>query len=148
MAEQNVVFNNGQQAIINTSTPQIFLWNKRSEQGQMNNGTYDPITYPAGTVLGRVSATGLLKPLASAAVDGSQFPVGVLMSGYTVEEGETRDVFMCVAGDVAAEQLIFQGSDTLNTVISGRRLRDRIQADTVGIKLVFATEMSGPYDNQ
>lgn len=146
MAEQNVVFNNGQQAIINTSTPEIFLWNKRSAPGQINNATYDPITYPEGTVLGRVSTTGLLKPLTSGASDGSQFPAGILMSGYTVEEGETRDVFMCVQGDVAAEQLIFQGSDTLSTVVDGRQLRDHFQL--LGIKLVVATEMSGPYDNQ
>jgi hypothetical protein len=53
---------------------------------------------------------------------------------------------MCVAGDVAQEKLIFQGSDTLATVVSSRTLNDRIGADTVGVKLVSGTELT-EYDN-
>jgi hypothetical protein len=35
----------------------------------------------------------------------------------------------------------------MDTVISARTIRDRIGADTVGIKLVGETELTG-YDNQ
>ena len=49
-----------------------------------------------GTLLGRVTATGKLKPLATAAVDGSQNAVAVL----------TYDVTAAGAGDVAIRALV------------------------------------------
>lgn len=49
-----------------------------------------------GTILGRVTATGKLKPMATAAVDGSQNCVAVL----------TYDVVAAGAGDVAIRALV------------------------------------------
>jgi hypothetical protein len=143
MSSQTIALNNGQQAIIHTDLSRIFVGQNRYEKGSYNNATYDPITLTVGTLLGRVSATGLLKPLDSDAVDGSQFPVGVLAETITVEDGTTEDIYFCVSGDVIASKIILAAGDTLDTVISSRRLRDRIGADTVGIKIITAnTEMS------
>jgi hypothetical protein len=114
--------------------------------GQIQNSDlYDPVTIPEGTVMGRISATGLLTPLASAAVDGSQYPVGILIGDRTIEEGTTQDVFVCDDGDVAEEKVILQGADTLDTVVDGRRLRDQLKV--IGVKLIAATEMLNT-DNQ
>src|SRR5690606_20531075 len=112
-----------------------------------SNSAYDAVTLSAGTLMGRVAATGWIKPLASGSSDGSQFPVGVLANDITVDGGDLVTVSICVAGDVAEEKIILQGSDTMETTISSRRLRDRIAADTVGIKLVTSTDNSA-YDNQ
>jgi hypothetical protein len=147
MSSQTTALNNGQQAIIHTDVSKIFLWNNRYENALYNNSAYGSVTLTAGTLMGRVSATGWVKPLASGAADGSQFPVGVLANDITVDGGDLVTVAICVAGDVAEEQIILQGTDTMETTISSRRLRDRIGADTVGIKLVQSTEMTG-YDNQ
>lgn len=147
MSSQTVVLNTGSQAIVNTDTSKVFLWNRRSEKGQITNGTGGTVNYPEGTVMGRISASGLYAPFASAAVDGTQHPIGVLIKSYAIVAADTQDVFICVSGDVAAEKLIFQGADTLNTVISGQRVRDILQGKSVGIKLVFATEMTAT-DNQ
>ena len=97
--------------------------------------------------MGRISASGLIIPLTSGASDGSQFPLGVLLEDTTIEGGDTQELTIAVAGDVVESKIKLQGSDTLNTVISGRRIRDRIGADTVGIKLVGADQMTG-LDNQ
>jgi hypothetical protein len=146
MSSQTIVLNTGQQAIINTDLSRLFVGENRYEKGSYLNGTYDPVTLAVGTLLGRVALTGLLKPLASAAVDGSQYPVGVVAESVTVDEGDQHDnIYFCVAGDVIASKIVLDGADTLDTVIDGRRIRDRIGADTVGIKLITQNnEMSGP----
>jgi hypothetical protein len=147
---QSISNRTSNQAFITTDTSKIFLRDKRFEQGTFDytNSTYDDVTIYAGTLLGRIAATNKLVVLTSAASNGSQFPVGILAQDITVEAGDSYSdtVNMCVAGDVAVERLIFQGSDTLNTVVSTRTLRDRIGADTVGVKLVSATELT-EYDN-
>jgi len=141
MSTQSVVLNNGQQAIITTDLSKVFLWNRRSQPGQINNADlYDPVTHPEGTVMGRVSSSGLLVPFTSGASNGSQFPVGVLIGGVTIEEGDTANVFICDDGDVAAEKLIFQGSDTLETVVSSRRVKDWLKL--MGVKVITSTEMT------
>jgi len=148
MSTQTIVLNTGQQAIIRTDTSKIFVGCNRYEKGNYTNSTYDPVTLLVGTLLGRVSATGLLKPLVASANDGSQFPVGVVADTVTIDEGDTGEVYFCVAGDVVADQLILSGADTLDSVISSRRLRDRIGADTVGIKLITQNQEMTRLDNE
>ena len=148
MSSHTIVLNTGQQAIIHTDTGKIFVGGNRYEKGDFNNSDlYDPVTLQAGTLLGRISATGYLVPLESGASDGSQYPVGVLADDYTVDEGEDQEIYFCVAGDVVADKVIFQGSDDLDTVVDGRQLRDRIGADTVGIKLITQNIEMSAEDN-
>lgn len=137
------------QRTTNYDTAKIFIWNNRYESGTYTNPsiTGDEVTLAKGTLMGRVSATQKLLPLASGASDGSQFPVGILADDYTVDYLESATVFICTEGDVAEELVILNGSDTLSTVISGRSIRDRIGADTVGINLVAGQAQDG-YDNQ
>lgn len=144
MSTQTVILNNGQQAILDTDTSKIFLWDNRFETGNRTNSTYVDENLVAGTVMGRVSATQKLVPLQSDAADGSQTPVGILNKDWVILAGVTQAVSICVAGDVAEEKLIFtKAGDDLDTVISGRSLRDRIGGDTVGVKLVSSTENTG-----
>jgi hypothetical protein len=145
MSSQSVVLNTGQQAIINTERSKIFIWNNRYDSADYTNGGGSPVTLAAGTLLGRISATGKVIPLASAAADGSQFPLGILADDYTVAAGATVKVYYGMAGDVAEEKVILAGSDTLETVVSGQRMRDRITSYT-GIKLVKSTDLTN-YDN-
>lgn len=144
---QNIVLNTGNQAIVTTDLSKIFVWNNRYEDYDYTNpdGDYET-TILAGTVMGRISATGKVIPLESGASDGSQLPIGILAKDYTVDAGADQTMSLCVAGDVAREKVLLQGSDTLATEVSSRRIDDRIGADTVGIKLVSGTEMTD-YDN-
>ncbi len=147
MSTNNQVLNTGQQAITNYDVSKIFIGNNRYENALYNNSSYDSVTLRAGMLMGRISANNYIVPLQSDASDGSQFPVGILASDYVVEDGDSVNLSLCVAGDVAEEKIIFTGQDTIETVVSSRRLRDRIAADTVGIKVVSGTEMAD-YDNQ
>lgn len=147
MSENSVAFNNGQQMVVNTDLSTIFLWRNNYRKYTYNNSAYDSVTLSAGTLMGTVAATGWVKPLASGAADGSQFPTGILAQDYVVEGGDSVEVFVCIDGDVAEDKVILSGSDTLDTTISSRRIRDRIGSDTVGINLVPSTENTS-YDNQ
>jgi hypothetical protein len=147
MSSQTVSLNAGNQAIIKTDTSKIFLWNNRYESSEYTNDSGDDIVLPAGTLMGRINASGKVQPLASAAVDGSQYPCGILNEDWAVADGATQKVSFCVAGDVAEEKVVFDGADVITTIVDGRTLRDRIAADTVGIKLVVATELTA-YDNE
>lgn len=140
MPSQDVNLNNGQQAIIHTDSAKTFLWNRRSQVGDINNPSYSDLVVPEGTVMGRVSATGRLKVLASGSSDGSQLPIGIMIGGKTIQYGETLEVAICDDGDVNENNIILQGSDTLDTVVSSRTLRDWLKL--VGVKCVTTNEMT------
>lgn len=146
MSSNHIDLNTGQQAIIQTDTRKVFLWENRWSSGTYTNSTGSDVTLVAGTLLGRISATQKLVPLASGASDGSQYPVGICGNDITVANGDSTTLTFCTYGDVAQEMIVLNGSDTLATVISGRSILDRIGADTVGIRVVAATEMTN-YDN-
>lgn len=133
--------------ITNYDTSKTFVWANRTETANYTNSGYSDVTILAGTLLGRVSATGLVIPLASAASDGSQYALGILLQDTVIEGGDTVSLTFCVAGDVVEAKVVLAGSDTMETVIDGRRIRDRILGDTAGIILVGSTELTG-FDNQ
>lgn len=133
--------------ITNFDTTKTFVWNPRTTTGTYENSTYDDVTLLQGTLMGRVASTGMLVPLTSGASNGSQFPVGILLADTVIEGSSEKQITIAVSGDVDESKIILEGSDTLNTVISGRTIRDRIGSDTVGIKLVGGDQLTG-FDNQ
>ena len=125
----------------------LILGNNDFITGTYTNGTGSEKTIEAGTVFGRIHASGLLLPLESDATDGSQFPVGILVEPITVANGASKTLTLCNGGDVEESKLVFEnGTDDLDTVVSARNLRDRIAADTKGIRLFNSDELSA-YDN-
>ena len=145
MSVNNIVLSNGQQMTITTDLSKIFLWNNRYEQADYTASA--DITLPAGALLGRIGSSGKVVPLTSAATNGSQYPVGILAQDTFVASGATATLTFCVAGDVASDKGMYDGTDTGETVVELKRLKDRIGSDTVGIKLVASTSNSD-YDNQ
>lgn len=149
MSSVNQRINTGQQLTTDYDLSKIFLWNNRYENDSyVNNSNYNPQTILAGTVMGRVTTTGYLQPCNAAAVDGSQRPIGILAQDIIqLAGGQSKQAAICVSGDVSADKITFLFGDNLETVVDGRRFRDRIQADSVGIKLIFnSTEMTD-FDN-
>lgn len=123
----------------------IFLLNNRYENDTyLSNSGYATLTLLAGSVMGRIAATNQLTYCQSGALDGSQFPIGVLAQDVTLLAGQTQQVAICIFGDVASAKLIFVGGDNLNTVISGRTMKDHLQG--YGVLVRVGTEMTD-YDN-
>lgn len=125
--------------ITNYDTSIIFLRDNKYEGAQYTAVGGDKVLL-AGMVMGRVTATGQLLQCKSAASDGSVVPVGILTKDITVLDTIVADVNICTGGEVAEEKVVMDGSDTLDTIYSARRLRDRIAGDTVGIVLVPGIE--------
>jgi len=152
MATNAVAFQNANQLYIRTNLTQTFVWNNRYETGNLvyENVTDGDVVIPTGTVLGRVMATQKLVEWTSGASDGSQYPVGVLAADVYVSYGESYDspVSFCVAGDVARDKIVLQGSDTLETECgtSDRSLQDMLASVSGGIRLVQSIQNT-IYDN-
>ena len=132
--------------ITNYDLAKIFLWAPKYENADLTNTTGGDFTFLAGTLLGRVAATQVLLPCVATAIDGSQFPVGVLAADVLILDTETEDVPFCIGGSVAEEKIIFDGVEDFDTIVDGRSYRDRIASDTMGIKLVTTTELTD-FDN-
>lgn len=122
----------------------IFVFGNRYEKATLTNASGGVATFAPGTLMGRITASGKIIPLASAAADGSAIPVGILKTSVVdLADATDSEVNICIAGDVVESKIIFDGSDTVDTVVDGRPLKDRIAADTMGIKLVDSFELTG-----
>lgn len=121
----------------------IFLGENRylNSQTVLNAGG-STATFAAGTLLGRVTASGKLVPLASGSTDGSETPVGILAQDVTLAASGETQASVCVAGNVLKSKVVLDGSDTMATTIGGRTIADLIGAETVGIMLLDADELS------
>lgn len=145
---QTTSVNTGNQLYTNTDNSKVFIGNNETIRANYTNSEdYDDVTLAIGTVMGRVHATNEIIPAKSDASDGSQFPVGVLLESYTVAAGDTKSLPIVICGDVAEDKLVFaKTGDGLNTVVSARTYRDRLAADTKGIRAVSVTDLTD-YDN-
>jgi len=146
MSNVTTTTNTNNQLTNNYDYSKIFLFGNQYENGKIANATGSPVTIPAGTLIGRIGASQLLIPCASGSTDGSEFPIGVLAQNVTIPANTAMEISIGISGDVAEEKIIFNGTDDFNTLVAARSFRDRISADTLGIKLVPSTELTG-FDN-
>lgn len=142
VTESNVTRN---QAFFDYDYTKRFLRNNLYRTINIEASGADLVLEP-GALIGTIAASAKGAILKSAAADGSQYPTGVCAEGLTILDGQNADVNICIAGEIAEEKIVLDGTDTLNTVIDGRIIRDRIAADTLGIKLV-ATDSLAEHDN-
>ncbi len=147
MSYSEEVESTGNKRVTNYNTEKLFIWENTFVSATYTNSTGSEVTLEEGTVMGRIATTGLVVPLEFDASDGSQFPIGILNGTYTVANGGSITVSICDSGEVNENLLVLEYGTTLNSVISSKRLRDRIGSDTVGVKLRASTEMTD-YDNQ
>lgn len=137
-----IVVNTDNNLVTNFKQPKIFLGHNRVLAGSFTNTSGGDKTFPQGTLIGRIASSGELEVLKSAAVDGSNIPLGVLAEDTFLLNAASANVNVCVEGDVRQDLLVFDGSDDLDTIISDRRLGDRILGDTAGIILVPNNELT------
>ena len=134
------------QLYVNVDQSKIFLGENEFITEAYNNfdGVGD-VTLNAGQLMGRISTGPLINsvvPLDKDATDGSQFPLGILTETVTIPQGEAVTFTLCVSGYVAEDKVLFASGESLNSVVSGRPLRDRIASDTLGIRLLSGTNLT------
>lgn len=105
-------------------------------------------TVKVGQILGRVAATQKLVVCKSGAVDGSQFPAAIAVQELTdiAIAGTVDNIAPCNGGKVNVNELVFDGTDTLDTLVDGKSMRDHLIANTKGLELVDVLE-NIDYDN-
>jgi hypothetical protein len=138
---QEITSQNSNQLFVDTNVAKIFVWNNRYETATYTNSDLYEVTLDKGTVMARIATTRKVVPLDPAGTDGSQYPVGILATSYTVADGESATVRFCNKGDVVESLLVFENSATLNTVVEDMIIRDRIEQ--IGISLVPSDELTG-----
>jgi hypothetical protein len=138
---------NQNQSITTYDYSKLFSTNFKVITGTYTNSSGDTVDLVEGMLFGRAHASGLLAILASGSSDGSQIPLGINLTAASVANGASATIRLAVTGRVNEDKLVFDGTDTLDTVVDNRRLRDRIPADTAGIELESFTELVN-YENQ
>lgn len=145
------------QAHFDYDISKIFVGNNSYNSATFLNGTGSTASFLPGTLIGRIASSGKITICSAAATDGSQFPIGVLVSEITAlaNSGEI-DATYAITGNVEETKILFSGSETLATVVTindsvpaattyTRTLRDLIQQ--AGIVLVAGEELTD-FDNQ
>lgn len=106
-----------------------------------------------GTIMGRVDATGKLVPCASGAVDGSQEPVAIMLETLTdvAIAGTVDKVLVCDGGDINIDALVFDGADTLDTIVTNtggvkKSMQDFLIQNGNGFEFLEVKD-SSEYDN-
>ncbi len=155
MSSNEITSNQSNALFVNTDTSKTFIVIKATErESYINNSTYNPITLYAGTVLGRIQASGIIVPWRNDVTDGSQFPIGVLGSDMQIDSGDTVAALLVTECRMAAEKVIaYQLSNqsiatTLQLAITSwhgsgtTRLKDALES--IGCHLETTTQLSFP----
>ena len=148
MSTVTAVNQTANQVQFNTDISKVFIGDNDYVGATFINLTGGALSYLAGALVGRISASGNITMMKSGASDGSEKPIGILKTDITALAGSgTIDVNFCTKGSVAEEKIIFDGSDTMLTVVDGSIIRDLIASNSTGIRIVAGTEMTS-FDNQ
>jgi hypothetical protein len=145
MSTSTIRLNTGSQLTVDYDLSKIFIGGNRYVSAVNTNATGAPITTLAGTIMGRIAATGNIIPMLAAASDGSAIPVGILVKDYTVLAGATVNMAICIQGDVTSDMIVVPGGDTLDTVVALQTNRDRLRS-FASINPKTRTEMTA-FDN-
>lgn len=97
-----------------------------------------------GMVMGRISSTQKLVPLDASATNGSQYPVGICLIDAKIINGTSVDITLVNKGRIEEQKINFLGTETLDSVVSGRILRDWI--NDIGLELILSEELTN-FDN-
>ena len=97
--------------VTNNSTSGVVVWHPTFEDNIIIDAA--GATYAAGTVLGRITASGNLTKYASGAADGSEVPIAVLRDAVTLAAGVAQPCRPIVSGIVRRDDLIAHGVGAL-----------------------------------
>lgn len=97
--------------IQDNTTTGVVLMEPRYEQNILN--ATGAITMVAGTVLGRITASGKLREYTSGAADGSEVPIAVLQNEQVFAGAGDVPINAIVGGQVRREMLVAHGVGAL-----------------------------------
>lgn len=134
---------NGSQMIVTSDLSKFCIgFNAFISANYTDSGSGSTLTQ--GLVMGRIAATGLIVPCDPTAVDGSQYPVGLVIEEKVVTAAATVAVTMVNKGRVASSLITLKSGVALTDEIDGRRLSDWL--NDLGLELSGGEDLTA-YDN-
>lgn len=124
--------------ITNNKTRGIVIWQPVFEDDTLLAA--GAVTYAAGTLLGRITASGKLTHYASGNVDGSEVPVAVLLDEEVIAGAGDTPFRPLISGQVRRGDLVAHGVGAI-TIAEADQLRD------YGIVSLSTTQLA-ELDNQ
>lgn len=115
----------------------IFLFDNKYRKVSIAASGAD-VTITAGELIGIVST--VYQPYDS--TTSNIRLVGIAAETITISDGDSADVLICISGKVAEDKLVFNGTDTIDTVVDYKTLREHIESDTLGIELASTDELT------
>jgi len=116
----------------------IFLWNNQYRKVNIANASGSDLVLTAGMLIGAVGATYQVYKSGTSNIS----VVGVLAESVTIVNGTNADVDICIGGRVNGALLTLDGTDTLDTIVSNRTIRDRIAGESLGIEVAASDELT------
>ena len=141
---QTVRFASDRQLIVTEQVKRIFLFGNTTVDGTYKNITAGLETVKMGQVMGKVTATGKWVICKSAAVDGSAIPRAVSSEEIT-DATAAQEVLVSLidGGEINKAGLVFNGADTLDTLVGGVRMEDLLIANSRSLSLKTITDTAG-----
>lgn len=141
---QTVRFASDRQLIVTEQVKRIFLFGNTTVDGTYKNITAGLETVKMGQVMGKVAATGKWVICKSAAVDGSAIPRAVSPEEIT-DATAAQEVLVSLidGGEINKAGLVFNGADTLDTLVGGIRMEDLLIANSRSLSLKTITDTAG-----
>lgn len=102
----------------NFDTTKVFIGDNTYISATYTNSTGSEVTLSEGRLMGRVFATNKVLPQVAASTDGSQLPFAVLKGDYTVANGASQTVWICVGGRVDKNKVILAAGNALTTALT------------------------------
>lgn len=102
----------------NFDTRLLFLGENRFIDGTYTNSSGSNATLTKGMVFGRVHSSDKVAITASASTNGSQVPRFILADDYSVANGDSATLRLCICGRVDENLVTLDGSDTFATTIA------------------------------
>jgi hypothetical protein len=141
---QEVRFASDRQLIVTEQVKRIFLFGNTTVDGTYKNITVGLETVKMGQVMGKVAATGKWVICKSAATDGSAVPRAVSPEEIT-DATAAQEVLVSLidGGEINKAGLVFDGTDTLDTLVGGVRMGDLLIANSRSLSLKTITDKAG-----
>ena len=136
------------QATFDRTLSNLLILNNSFLKGDYANISGALETVAVGQILGRVTVGQKLVVCKSGASDGSQYPcaVNVVALEAVAIAGTVDNIAPCNAGKVNENEIVLNGTDTLDTAVDGVSMRDHLIANTKGLELVDVLENTD-FDN-
>jgi hypothetical protein len=126
----------------------LFLFANSYIRGNYANISGAEETVLCGQVMGRVAATGKIVICKSAAVDGSEQPRFIQVQELTAVAiaGTVDNIAPCNGGQVNSNEIVFDGTDDLDTLVGGVRMGDLLIQNSKDLELINVVDDS-KFDN-